>query len=188
MPSRTVAVEGEDAAGVAEEVRALGLADYVNTAYPAGLRRHLAGAPERYAVIDCGTNSIKFHVAERNADGDWHTLVDRAELTRLGEGIDGTAGHQPRSPRAHRDAVRGMVDEARSLGVLAIAAVGTAGLRMASNRDAVLATIAERTGVEIEVIPGEEESRARVPGRPRRARNVRAERSPCSTPAAAAPS
>ena len=56
-------------------------------------------------------------------------------------------------------AVEGMVEEARSLDVLAIAAVGTAGLRMASNRDTVLATIAERTGVEVEVIPGEEESR-----------------------------
>ena len=155
----TVAVEGEDAAGVAAEVRALELAGYVNTAYPTGLRRIVEGASERYAVIDCGTNSIKFHVAERIAGGDWHTLVDRAELTRLGEGIDGTGAISPAALDRTVTAVRGMADESRSLGVLAIAAVGTAGLRMASNRDAVLATIAERTGVEIEVIPGEEESR-----------------------------
>ena len=39
---------------------------------------------------------------------------------------------------------------------------------MASNRDTVLATIAERTGVEVEVIPGEEEAASRL-GRPLRA-------------------
>ena len=63
--ARTFAVEGEDAAAVADQVRTLGLADYLNTAYPAGLARILAGTAERYAVLDCGTNSIKFHVAER---------------------------------------------------------------------------------------------------------------------------
>ena len=40
----------------------------------------------RYAVIDVGTNSVKFHVGERHADGSTHTVVDRAEITRLGEG------------------------------------------------------------------------------------------------------
>ena len=29
--------------------------NYLNTAYPAGLARILAGMPERYAVLDCGT-------------------------------------------------------------------------------------------------------------------------------------
>ena len=56
-------------------------------------------------------------------------------------------------------AIAGMVDEAMALGALAIAAVGTAGLRIARNSEAVIAAIAARTGVAIEVIPGEEESR-----------------------------
>ena len=37
----------------------------------------LAGTPPRYAVIDTGTNSIKFHVGERAADGSWRAVVDR---------------------------------------------------------------------------------------------------------------
>ena len=156
--ARTFAVEGEDAAAVADEVRTLGLADFLNTAYPVGLARIMAGTAERYAVLDCGTNSIKFHVAERTDDG-WSTLVDRAELTRLGEGIETTGTISPAALERTVTAVEGMVEEARSHDVLAIAAVGTAGLRMASNRDAVLATIAERTGVEVDVISGEEESR-----------------------------
>ena len=40
-----------------------------------------------------------------------------------------------------------------------IAAVGTAGMRLASNRDAFVEAVRAKTGVEIEVISGEEESR-----------------------------
>ena len=160
VTARTFAVEAEDADAVVGVVRSLRLGNYVNTAYPVGLARIIDGVPERYAVIDCGTNSIKFHVAERTAAGGWRMLVDRAELTRLGEGlIEGGpigrdaagADHRPRSP--------GMAEEARAHDVIALAAVGTAGLRMASNRDDVRAEVARRTGVEVEVIPGDEESR-----------------------------
>ncbi len=30
--------------------------------------------PGRYAVIDAGTNSIKFHIGERDAGGGWRTV------------------------------------------------------------------------------------------------------------------
>ena len=43
----------------------------------------------RQAVIDVGTNSVKFHVGELRPDGTWTTVVDRADVSRLGEGIDG---------------------------------------------------------------------------------------------------
>jgi len=113
----------------------------------------------RYAVIDVGTNSVKFHVGEREQDGAWKTVVDRAEVTRLGEGLDDTGrlGVEPMLRTA--DAIASMVDEAHHDGVAAIAAVGTAGMRIASNRDELVNTVRERTGVEIEVIPGEEEAR-----------------------------
>jgi exopolyphosphatase/guanosine-5'-triphosphate,3'-diphosphate pyrophosphatase len=52
-----------------------------------------------------------------------------------------------------------MVAEARRNDVVAIAAVGTAGLRMASNRDAALAAIESRAGITVEVISGEDEAR-----------------------------
>jgi len=44
-------------------------------------------------------------------------------------------------------------------GVLAIAAVGTAGLRIASNGAEVVAAIQARTGIRVDVISGDEESR-----------------------------
>jgi exopolyphosphatase/guanosine-5'-triphosphate,3'-diphosphate pyrophosphatase len=109
----------------------------------------------RYAVIDVGTNSVKFAIGEPGGEID----VDRAEMTRLGEGLDDTGELQPEPMARTADAIAAMVEEARSAGVDGIAAVGTAGLRIARNSADFVATVKDRTGVEIEVIPGEEESR-----------------------------
>jgi exopolyphosphatase/guanosine-5'-triphosphate,3'-diphosphate pyrophosphatase len=57
------------------------------------------------------------------------------------------------------DAIAGMVDEARSHDAAAIAAVGTAGLRIAPNRQTFLDAVKARTGIDVEVISGEEEGR-----------------------------
>jgi exopolyphosphatase/guanosine-5'-triphosphate,3'-diphosphate pyrophosphatase len=53
----------------------------------------------------------------------------------------------------------GMVHEARELGAQAVVAVGTAGLRSATNRDEVVAAFEAGAGVVVDVISGEEESR-----------------------------
>jgi exopolyphosphatase/guanosine-5'-triphosphate,3'-diphosphate pyrophosphatase len=113
----------------------------------------------RYAVIDVGTNSVKFHIGERAADGSWGTFVDRTEVTRLGEGLDDSGRLEPEPIRRTADAIAGMVEEAQQNGVEGIAAVGTAGMRTASNSSELIDAVRERTGVEIEVIPGEEEAR-----------------------------
>jgi exopolyphosphatase/guanosine-5'-triphosphate,3'-diphosphate pyrophosphatase len=158
-PTRTIAVESTDAGAVIRAVRELGLGGYTNTSYPRGLAALIADEPERYAVIDAGTNSIKFHIGERDLNGRWRTLVDRAELTRLGEGLAEQGQIIDAALERTVTAIAGMADEAKRHGVRAIAAVGTAGLRIASNGSAVVAAIAARTGIQIEVISGEEESR-----------------------------
>jgi exopolyphosphatase/guanosine-5'-triphosphate,3'-diphosphate pyrophosphatase len=158
-PTRTVAVESEDAAAVVAAVRSLGMGGYVNTSYPRGLAALIDGEPSRYAVIDVGTNSVKFHLGERARDGTWRTVVDRAEMTRLGEGLEQQQVIGDAALERTAAAIAGMVDEAKRHRALATVAVGTAGLRIASNRDAVLAAIEKRTGVDIEVISGDEEGR-----------------------------
>jgi exopolyphosphatase/guanosine-5'-triphosphate,3'-diphosphate pyrophosphatase len=106
-----------------------------------------------------GTNSTKFHVGERTDDGTWRRLVDRAEITRLGEGLDERGEIGSEAAERTAVAIADMVEEAKRNGVLAIAAVGTAGLRIARNSASVVAAIRSRTGVSIEVISGEEEGR-----------------------------
>ena len=158
-PTRTIAVESTDAEAVIRAVRGLGLGGYTNTSYPRGLAALIDDEPERYAVIDAGTNSIKFHIGERDREGRWRTVVDRAELTRLGEGLAQQGVIIDAALDRTAAAIADMADEAKRHGVRAIAAVGTAGLRIASNGSAVVAAIQARTGVHIEVISGEEESR-----------------------------
>jgi exopolyphosphatase/guanosine-5'-triphosphate,3'-diphosphate pyrophosphatase len=157
--TRTVAVEAEDPEAVVAAVRRMGLGGYANVDYPRGLTVLLDDSPARYAVIDVGTNSVKFHLGERRADGSWRTLVDRAEVTRLGEGLEARGTISEAAWQRTTDAIEGMVVEARSQDVLAIAAVGTAGLRAAGNAEEVIDAIAAGTGISVEVIPGEEESR-----------------------------
>ena len=158
-PTRTLAIESEDAAGVIRAVRSIGLGGYTNVSYPVALPALLDGLPERYAVIDAGTNSIKFHIGERSADGSWRTVVDRAEMTRLGEGLAQGGAIIDTARERTANAIAGMVAEAGRNRVRAIAAVGTAGLRIASNAGDVLAAIEARTGVRIEVISGDDEAR-----------------------------
>jgi exopolyphosphatase/guanosine-5'-triphosphate,3'-diphosphate pyrophosphatase len=158
-PTRTVAVESEDAGAVIAAVRGLGLGGYVNTSYPRGLAALIDGAPERYAVLDVGTNSVKFHIGERAEGGTWRTVVDRAEVTRLGEGFGAKPSITPAAVDRTAGAIRGMVDEARSHDVRATVGVGTAGLRIAGNGAEVVATLYERASVQIEVLSGEDEGR-----------------------------
>jgi len=158
-PTRTIAVESEDAGAVIRAVQDLGLGGYTNTSYLGGLTALIDDAPERYAVIDAGTNSIKFHIAERDASGRWRSVVDRAEVTRLGEGLVPQGAIVDAALQRTVKAISAMADEAGRHGVRAIAAVGTAGLRMAANGAEVVAAIRARTGIAIEVISGEEEGR-----------------------------
>ena len=156
---RTIAVESEDPALVIETVRQLGLGSRRNVNLPRGLKALHSFGARRYAVIDIGTNSVKFHLGERRADGEWRTIVDRAELSRLGEGLEQTGRLDPEAIERTVDAVDGMSAEAKQSGVEAIAAVGTAGLRIASNSAAFVDAVRARSGIEVEVISGEEEAR-----------------------------
>ena len=87
---RTIAIESEDPEAVLAAVASVGLAGYRNISYPKGLAALLDGAPSRYAVIDVGTNSVKFHLAEVATARRLEDDRDRAEVTRLGEGLADT--------------------------------------------------------------------------------------------------
>jgi exopolyphosphatase / guanosine-5'-triphosphate,3'-diphosphate pyrophosphatase len=157
--TRTVGVEAEDPELVAATVRELQLADRPNVCLARGLKTMLGLEPVRFAVIDVGTNSVKLHVGERRAGSSWQTVVDRAEVTRLGEGLQEAGALQPEPMRRTADAVVAMVEEARREGVAEIAAVATAGMRRAGNSAELVEAVRERCGVGIEVISGEKEAR-----------------------------
>jgi exopolyphosphatase/guanosine-5'-triphosphate,3'-diphosphate pyrophosphatase len=157
--TRTIAIETEDAGRVIATVRDLGLESRPNTSFPRGLKTLVGFGAGRYAVIDVGTNSVKFHIGERDAGGRWRKIVDRAEVTRLGEGLEESGRLGPEPIERTVAAIAAMVQQARQNDAVAVAAVGTAGLRMAPNAGEFLDAVRERCGVTVEVISGEEESR-----------------------------
>lgn len=110
-----------------------------------------------YAAIDAGTNSVKLTVADLTG-GAARRVIDESVITRLGEGMQ---AHRLREVPMRRtiDAVAYFVALATQQNVRDIAAVGTAALREAENRDEFLHRVRERCGLTIDVISGEEEAR-----------------------------
>jgi exopolyphosphatase/guanosine-5'-triphosphate,3'-diphosphate pyrophosphatase len=113
---------------------------------------------KRFATIDIGTNSVLLLVAERRADGNFVPVAERAEITRLGRGVD----------RAHRLSAQGMEDtlavvaqfaaEARAAGAAEIAVSATSAARDAQNGADFLRVAEGRAGVAVEVISGDREA------------------------------
>jgi exopolyphosphatase / guanosine-5'-triphosphate,3'-diphosphate pyrophosphatase len=154
---RTIAVESEEPALVTAAVRGLGFEPRHNVCVPRGLKELVRFG--RFTVIDVGTNSVKFVLGERGKDGEWRTVVDRAEVTRLGEGLDRTGELNEEPIRRTVEAIADMAEEAERNAVAAVAAVGTAGVRMARNGEAFVEAVLERTGIQVEIISGDEEGR-----------------------------
>jgi exopolyphosphatase/guanosine-5'-triphosphate,3'-diphosphate pyrophosphatase len=80
-------------------------------------------------------------------------------VTRLGDGLDESGRLQANAIERTANAIAEMVGEARQAGVLAVAAVGTAGLRIAPNAGEFADAVRTRCNIEVEAISGEEEAR-----------------------------
>ena len=156
---RTLAVESEDPDAVVSILREIGLEGHPNVSYPRWLKALAGLGGPRYAAIDIGTNSVKLYVGEHERDGAWRTVLDHAEVTRLGEGLAESGRLEPAPFERTVDAVAAMAGEARRAGASEIATVGTAGLRMAANSEAFVEAVHARAGIRVEVVSGEEESR-----------------------------
>jgi exopolyphosphatase/guanosine-5'-triphosphate,3'-diphosphate pyrophosphatase len=113
--------------------------------------------PERYAAIDIGTNSVLLLVAERR-DGRFAAVAERAEITRLGRGVDRTGALSEEGMQATLRCLESYAAEARALGARQIAAIATSAARDASNGERFLAQARERAGMSVEIISGDEEA------------------------------
>ncbi len=111
----------------------------------------------RKAVIDIGTNSIKFCLAEGDAGG-YAILEEGTEIARLGEGLnDGGCVRAPALERNAR-AVADFARLAREMGADEIVAVGTMALRVAKNAANFVARAEELCGLKVQILGGEEEA------------------------------
>ena len=114
--------------------------------------------PERVAAIDVGTNTVLLLVAERRGGG-FAPVAERAEITRLGRGVDATGRLDPGAIRGTVEVVAAYAAEARGLGADRIACVATSAARDAANGAEFFEAARREAGVLPEVISGDEEAR-----------------------------
>ena len=112
----------------------------------------------RFATIDVGTNSVLLLVADRTPEGRFVPVVERAEITRLGRGVDKTRRLSPEGLEATLEVVTAFATEARSLGAEAVAVTATSAARDAENGAEFMAAAKARAGVTVEIISGELEA------------------------------
>lgn len=113
----------------------------------------------RVAAIDCGTNSIRLLIADVDAaTGALTDVVRTMRVVRLGEGIDRTGEFSPGALERTFAACDEYAELVVTNGRPALRFVATSATRDARNRDAFIAGVSARLGVEPDVIAGTEEA------------------------------
>jgi exopolyphosphatase/guanosine-5'-triphosphate,3'-diphosphate pyrophosphatase len=112
----------------------------------------------RFATIDVGTNSVLLLVAERTPEGRFEAVRERAEITRLGRGVDATRRLSPEGMEATLAVLEAFAREARELGAQDIAVSATSAARDAQNGAEFLEAAKTRAGVTVEIISGQLEA------------------------------
>ena len=112
----------------------------------------------RIAAIDVGSNSIHMVVVEADPMGGQHVLARDKATVRLAKGEAKSGEIGPEAFQAGLEALAQMAKTIRDFGCDTLMACGTAALRDAKNAGAFLME-AEKLGIPIQVISGEEEAR-----------------------------
>jgi exopolyphosphatase/guanosine-5'-triphosphate,3'-diphosphate pyrophosphatase len=112
----------------------------------------------RIAAVDVGTNSTRLLVAE---EADPLRTVERTmRITRLGKGVDATGRLDDEALARTLDCLSEYAARWQALGAERVRIAATSAVRDASDRDRFFTGVRERTGVEAEVLTGEQEGRA----------------------------
>lgn len=111
----------------------------------------------RIGAIDIGTNSTRLLVAEV-INGKLHPLVREIEITRLGRGVNAKGQLQRDGIRENAIVLKKFRHQAEDFGVDALYAVATSAVRDAANKEEFLQISREVSGVDVEIISGEEEA------------------------------
>jgi exopolyphosphatase/guanosine-5'-triphosphate,3'-diphosphate pyrophosphatase len=112
----------------------------------------------RAACIDIGSNTTRLLVADRVEHGLVEIHQERA-FTRIGHGVAASGVIGDEKIREVVAVVLGQIAVARDHGAQELRGVATAAIRIAANGAELVRAIAERTGLAVEILSGEEEAR-----------------------------
>ena len=112
----------------------------------------------KVAAIDIGTNSVLLVIAAVEATGP-RPLLERATITRMGEGVDKTRRLAPAAIERNLACLRAYAEDLRAHGSPRLDVVGTSALRDAEGARDFLDEAERILGVRPRVIAGDEEAR-----------------------------
>ncbi|SMG49787.1 Ppx/GppA phosphatase family protein [Dethiosulfovibrio salsuginis] len=110
-------------------------------------------------LVEIGTNSVKFLISYLDDSGKIVHLVDKNDVTKIGQGIESQGLLDPTGMERTLSSIEGFIDESVDLEVGSIKVVGTMALRKASNSEFFSRSLMERTGLSLQVLSGETEAR-----------------------------
>jgi exopolyphosphatase / guanosine-5'-triphosphate,3'-diphosphate pyrophosphatase len=113
---------------------------------------------KKVAAIDIGTNSVLLVVAAAEPGGP-RPLLERATITRMGEGVDQTRRLAPAAVERNLACLRAYAEDLRAHGAPPLDVVGTSALRDAQGAGEFLDAAEQILGVRPRVIAGDEEAR-----------------------------
>jgi exopolyphosphatase/guanosine-5'-triphosphate,3'-diphosphate pyrophosphatase len=117
----------------------------------------MSAQPQRRAVIDVGTNSVKLLVADV-ADSLITPVLEVSNQTRLGAGSYATRQLQPAAIAKTAAAAAGYSARAAELGACSVRVIGTSAARDALNAAELVAAISQESGLPIQILSGEQEA------------------------------
>lgn len=114
-------------------------------------------SPERRAVIDVGTNSVKLLVADVSESGII-PVCEESKQTRLGRGFYETHLLQADAITATAEAVHKFSEKAQTFCAKNIRVIATSAARDALNASDLVNAIESISGLKVEIISGEQEA------------------------------
>jgi len=111
----------------------------------------------RAAVIDIGTNSIRLLIAERIGD-QWVTVDKQLNTTRIGEGVHHSGKLSQKGMERTILGIESFREHALAAGVEQIRCFATSAVRDAENREDFVNALKVRTGLDVEILSGEDEA------------------------------
>ncbi len=112
----------------------------------------------RLASIDIGTNSVKLAVAEVEDQKIKNIILERTEITRLGEDINKTNMLRQEAMDRTLEILKDFKLMADNFGAQEIIAVATSAMRDAKNRDEFIKSVNDTINIEPWVVTGDEEA------------------------------
>lgn len=112
----------------------------------------------RLATIDVGTNTVLLLIAEIQENRITRILEDRAEITRLGEGVHSKGCLGPGGQQRTLKVLRNYHTRCQSLNVKEIKVAGTSALRETTNARDFLARLKQDLGWDLRVLSPQEEA------------------------------